>query len=105
MPVIYVSHTLLQQKPVVAVSGESGRSTFLTAKGFDIHPGFKDLLGGVNNVFQSLRPGHVIHTLRFFFFQIPMVRGVTSDLHGRTIARIYRRLAMVQTEASLSNRM
>jgi len=33
---------------VVAVSGESGRSTFLTAKGFDIHPGFKDLLGGVS---------------------------------------------------------
>lgn len=32
---------------MVAVSGESGRSTFLTAKGFDIHPGFKDLLGGV----------------------------------------------------------
>lgn len=48
-PVIYVSHTFLQQKPVVAVSGENGRSTFLTAKGFDIHPGFKDLLGGVNS--------------------------------------------------------
>jgi len=35
------------QKPVVAVSGESGRSAFLTARGFDIQPGFKDLLGGV----------------------------------------------------------
>lgn len=34
-----------------------------------------------------------------------MVRGVTSDLHGKTIAGIYRRLAMVQTQASLSNRM
>jgi len=65
---------------VVAVSGESGRSAFLTAKGFDIQPGFKDLLGG-----------------------IPMIRGVTSDLHGKTIAHIYRRLAMVQTQASLSN--
>lgn len=46
---LYVSHrNLLGQKQVVAVSGESARSTFLTAKGFDIHPGFKDLLGGVN---------------------------------------------------------
>jgi len=40
---------------VVAVSGESGRSTFLTAKGFDIHPGFKDLLGGVS-LFSSSVP-------------------------------------------------
>lgn len=45
----------------MAVSGESGRSTFLTAKGFDIHPGFNDLLGGVKP-FQSLRSGHVIDT-------------------------------------------
>jgi len=41
------SHVGSVQKPVVAVSGESGRSTFLTAKGLDIQPGFKDLLGGV----------------------------------------------------------
>jgi len=39
---------------VVAVSGESGRSTFLTAKGFDIHPGFKDLLGGVKHFSSSV---------------------------------------------------
>lgn len=44
----YVVYTPSGQKPVVAVSGETGRSTFLTAKGFDIHPGFKDLLGGVS---------------------------------------------------------
>ena len=61
----YVAYTLPRQKRVVAVSGESGRSTFLTAKGFDIHPGFKDLLGGVRS-FQSLRSGHVTHVCRCF---------------------------------------
>ena len=64
MPLIYVAYTLPQQKQVVAVSGESGRSTFLTAKGFDIHPGFKDLLGGVRP-FHLLRSGHVAYPCRF----------------------------------------
>ena len=52
--------------------------------------------------FQFLRCGHVLITATP---QIPMIRGVTTDLHGKTIAHIYRRLAMVQTQASLSNRM
>ena len=41
---------------MVAVSGESGRSMFLTAKGFDIQPGFKDLLGGVRLLVHPLWP-------------------------------------------------
>ena len=86
---------------MVAVSGESGRSTFLTAKGFDIQPGFKDLLGGVRLFSPSVAAMPLITAAP----QIPMIRGVTSDLHGKTIAHIYRRLAMVQTQASLSNRV
>ncbi|TFK49075.1 cytochrome P450 [Heliocybe sulcata] len=64
---------------VVAVSGETGRKAFLTAKGLDLNEGFKVLSGA-----------------------IPMLRGVTSDLQVRRIAQIYKRVAIVQREDRLT---
>jgi hypothetical protein len=61
------------------VSGENGRKAFLTTKSFDLHSGFRDLLGG-----------------------IPLIKGVTSDLRGKTINTIYRRLATVQNPDRLA---
>jgi hypothetical protein len=42
--------------------------------------------------------------LTALFPQIPMVRGVTSDLQSRRIALIHKRLTSIQRDAPLSDR-
>ncbi|KAJ7268560.1 cytochrome P450 [Mycena rebaudengoi] len=69
----------LMRNTVVVLSGSSARRAFFYAKGFDLFEGFKSLSGG-----------------------IPMVQGVTSGLHSRTIFLIYKGLAAVQKSAPLS---
>lgn len=69
----------LLNKLVVAVSGKSGRTAFLTGKDLEVLPGSMDLFG------------------------IPVVRGIDPELHGKTVALIRQRLLMSQSQASLSN--
>ncbi|KAI0346145.1 cytochrome P450 [Trametopsis cervina] len=70
----------LLRNTVIAVSGEPGRSDFFSCKGLDINEGFKVLSGA-----------------------IPALPGVTSDLQGRRISLIHKRLIGVQTSERLSN--
>ncbi|KII84285.1 hypothetical protein PLICRDRAFT_57687 [Plicaturopsis crispa FD-325 SS-3] len=70
--------SLLQHR-VVALSGESGRTAFFNSKSLDLHEGFKVLLGA-----------------------IPIVPGVTSDLHSQRISLIHKRLASLQRNESLT---
>ncbi|KAJ7268532.1 cytochrome P450 [Mycena rebaudengoi] len=68
----------LMRNNVVVLSGSSARRAFFYAKNFDLFEGFQILSGG-----------------------IPMVQGVTSGLHSRTISLIYKGLAAVQKSAPL----
>ncbi|KAI0687675.1 cytochrome P450 [Cytidiella melzeri] len=68
----------LLQNTVIAVSGERGRRDFFCSKSLDINEGFKILSGA-----------------------IPMLPG--TDLTGRSIALIHKRLGGVQNSDRLSN--
>jgi hypothetical protein len=83
------------------VSGERARETFFTAKGLDLTEGFKILSGAVS-ISQSTILNEISNSLHHG--QIPMVRGVTSDLQTRRISLIHKRLANVQRNLPLSSR-
>jgi sterol 14-demethylase len=88
------------QNTVVVVSGESARQAFFTAKGLDLTEGFKILSGAVREF-----PAYIFFApLTLFSSQIPMVRGVTSDLQTRRIQQIHKRLANVQRNGPLNER-
>ncbi|KAL4079630.1 cytochrome P450 [Scleroderma citrinum] len=67
------------RETVIVVSGETGRKAFFSNRAFDLTEGFKVLSGA-----------------------IPVLRGVTSDLHTRSVALIHRRLHTAQKEDHLA---
>ncbi|KAJ8515015.1 hypothetical protein ONZ45_g7506 [Pleurotus djamor] len=69
----------LLRNQVIVVSGERARETFFAARGLDLEQGFKILSGA-----------------------LPTLKGVTSDLQTKARNVIYKRLATVQRNASLS---
>ncbi|KAL0959941.1 hypothetical protein HGRIS_011605 [Hohenbuehelia grisea] len=70
----------LLRNQVIVTSGEKAREAFFSARGLDLTEGFKILSGA-----------------------LPMLKGVTSDLQSRTRGSIYKRLAAVQRNGSLSD--
>lgn len=75
---VFQFHLLRNQ--VIVVSGERARETFFAARGLDLEQGFKILSGA-----------------------LPTLKGVTSDLQNKARNIIYKRLATVQRNTSLSD--